>query len=336
MSKALITGGAGFIGLHLARRLTETGETVDIADNFARGARDDALAEVAARDGVRVLDCDLLTAGATGATGAADDLDADYDVIYHCAARLGVKAVSEAPFAVLRDNVAMTEAALDLARRQTALRRFVFASTSEVYGGSEARLELPFPTPETAVLALPDLAQPRSSYMTSKIYGEALTMHAGVPYTIVRPHNIFGPRMGMAHVIPELLDRARGLAPDEPLQVYSVDHSRTFCYVSDAVEMIRLAAAAEAAENGTFNIGVETPEVRIGALAEMILEVVGKANPIAALPPTAGSPARRCPDTRRIRDATGYAPQTDLRDGVKRTYRWYQANVFAKPGAAAE
>ena len=99
-----------------------------------------------------------------------------------------------------------------LAAVSTAAARFeklfVFASTSEVYAGSLEHFGLPIPTPETAPLGLPDLGRPRTTYMLSKIYGEALCRHAGLPFTILRPHNLYGPRMGMAHVIPELHARA--------------------------------------------------------------------------------------------------------------------------------
>src|SRR5260370_36313409 len=96
---------------------------------------------------------------------------------------------------------------IGFARSETELRRLVFPSTSEVYAGTLQYFGMPFPTPETTPLAITDLAQPRASYMLSKIYGEALCQHAGVPFTIVRPHNVYGRRMRMAHAVPERLNR---------------------------------------------------------------------------------------------------------------------------------
>ena len=128
--------------------------------------------------------------------------------------------------------------------------------------------------PRTA-LSLPDLSRPRTSYMLSKIYGEAMCRQAGVPVTIIRPHNIYGPRMGMAHVIPELLNRAR-MCSDGRLEVYSVDHRRTFCYVEDAVETIVRAVRSPRCEGETLNVGTQFPEISIGELAERIVEVVGR------------------------------------------------------------
>ena len=89
-------------------------------------------------------------------------------------------------------------------KRQENLERLIFTSTSEVYAGTLKYFSLKIPTPENTPLALTELSENRTSYMLSKIYGEALCLHSGLPVTIVRPHNFYGPRMGLSHVIPEL------------------------------------------------------------------------------------------------------------------------------------
>ena len=329
MKKALIAGGAGFIGLHLGRRLVEEGFQVDLVDDFSRGVEDHALASLVSSRAVRVLRRDLSRAD------ALDDADRDYDLIVHLAAIVGVGHVLERPYAVLRDNVVTLLPSLACALRQRSLGRFVFASTSEVYAGTLERATLPIPTPEDALLVLPDLSRPRTSYMLSKLYGEALCHHAGVPFTIVRPHNVYGPRMGLAHVIPELLQRAHDAPDGGRLEVFSVDHRRTFCYVDDAVEMIRRAAESPACDGETLNVGRQAPEVTIGELAELVVQVVGKRLEIVPRPATAGSPARRCPDMSRTFALTGYEAQTDLERGVARTYGWYASHVFSPSAAAA-
>jgi nucleoside-diphosphate-sugar epimerase len=203
----------------------------------------------------------------------------------------------------------------------------VFASTSEVYAGTLFHFGLSFPTPESTPLAIPELGQARTSYMLSKLYGEALCHHAAVPYTIVRPHNVYGPRMGVAHVVPELLERAHSAVGGE-LEVYSPEHRRTFCYVTDAIELIRRAAEEPACEGETLNVGVEDPELTIRELAQLILQVVGKQLKLVAGPETPGSPARRVPDMGRARRLVAFEPSVAVRDGVERTYAWYRANVF--------
>jgi UDP-glucose 4-epimerase len=236
---------------------------------------------------------------------------------------------------VLRDNVTMLVRALDCARDQAQLKRFVFPSTSEVYAGTLEHFGLPLPTPESTPLALPDLRRPRTAYMLSKIYGEALCEHAGVPFTILRPHNVYGPRMGLSHVVPELMERAHDARDNEVLEVFSIDHRRTFCYVDDAIALLTAAAVAPECDGETLNLGSEGPEITIGELAAMITDVVGKPLRIVGGPETEGSPLRRFPDMRRTIALTGYRPRVALREGVERTYAWYRGNVFGGRGVYA-
>jgi UDP-glucuronate decarboxylase len=319
--KALVTGGAGFVGSHLVARLVEMGVHVDLVDDFSRGARDDIVTSLERTGSVRLLELDLRQPGALD--GASDD----YDYVIHLAAIVGVANVVGRPYAVLRDNVSMTDSALSLAQRQRQLKRFLFASTSEVYAGTLEHFTLPVPTPESVPIALPDLERPRTTYMLSKLYGEAMCHHAHIPFTIVRPHNVYGPRMGLAHVIPELLQRAHA-ATDGRLNVFSINHSRTFCYVDDAVAMIIRALESPQCDGQILNIGTEAPEVTIGEVAALIVDVVGKELEIVAGPATPGSPQRRCPDVSRTAALTGYRSRVSLEDGVRRTYEAYRAHVF--------
>lgn len=321
MSRVLITGGAGFIGLHLARRLLAQGREVDLLDNFSRGARDADLEALAAQPGVRLIAADLLSSDTAR-------LDSDYALIFHFAAIIGVANVEERPLAVLRDNQRMMFAALDLAAKQRALSRFIFTSTSEVYAGTLEHFNLPVPTPESSPLTVTDLARKRSTYMLSKIYGEALCHHSGLPFTILRPHNVYGPRMGMAHVIPELLAKATRTPDGGVLPVYSVDQTRTFCFIDDAVEMIARAAVAKDCVNEALNIGASAPEVTIGDVARQIIATVGRKLTIDPRPAPPGSPARRCPDMSKTTRLTGFEAQVALADGIARTHVWYRDRGF--------
>jgi nucleoside-diphosphate-sugar epimerase len=325
----MITGGAGFIGYHLARHLVDSGWRVDLVDSFARGAEDQALAEVAAMTDVRLLERDLTD------RGALVDLDDDYTHVFHLAAIVGVSHVMNRPYEVLRDNAAMLTQAIEFARTQPRLERFLFASTSEVYAGTLRRDGGPIPTPEDVPLTLPDLAHARTCYLLSKIYGEATCHHAAIPFTIFRPHNVYGPRMGLSHVVPELLERAHAAPDGGTLEVYSVDHQRTFCYVEDAVAILARAAEAPGCEGETLNVGSEAPEVAIGELARMLVGIVGKSLEIAPGPDTPGSPQRRCPDMAKTTRLTGYRAAVDLETGIRRTYEWYRAHVFDQNRAVA-
>jgi nucleoside-diphosphate-sugar epimerase len=239
-----------------------------------------------------------------------------------------VGRVVRQPLAVLADSVAMLERVIAAARRQRALERLVFMSTSEVYAGTLDLGELPFPTPESVPLAITRPEQPRTAYMLSKLYGEAMCRHADVPVSILRPHNVYGPRMGLSHVIPELLQRAHAAADGDELSVASIDHRRTFCYVDTAVELMRRIAAEPACGGETLNVGVGAPEVSIRELGGLIAEAVGKRLEIVPRPTTAGSPPRRCPDMTKTHGLVGRPPEVDLPTGIRLTYDWYRRNAF--------
>jgi nucleoside-diphosphate-sugar epimerase len=328
--RALITGGAGFIGVHLARRLLAERARVDLVDDFSRGRRDPDLAALSQDAAVRCIERDVLV------PGSLDDLPADYHLVFHLAAIVGVANVTRQPLEVLRRNLEMLLAVQSLAARQRRLQRLVFASTSEVHAGSASHLGLLVPTPEDAPVVLPDLAQSRATYLLSKLYGEALCYHAGLPFTIIRPYNIYGPRMGMAHVIPELLQRAERTREGGTMTVYSMSHRRAFCYVSDAVELIVRLALAEDAVGAAFNVGNQAEELAVGQLAALVMSTVGRQLTLEPGPDTPGSPARRCPDMSRTSTVTGYLAGVSLPVGLRKTYDWYRDHVFRPAGVAVQ
>jgi UDP-glucose 4-epimerase len=330
--KVLITGGAGFIGGHLARTLVAANWRVDILENFQRAVEDEFLGQMLESPGVRLLRADLTDAK------ICSELDDDYDIIFHLSAIIGVRHVLENAFAVLADNVQMTANALGIARRQKNLVRFMFASTSEVTAGSLIHLgdDYPIPTPETVPLTLTALDHPRTSYMLSKIYSEAMCHQSGLSFTIFRPHNVYGPRMGMAHVVPEMLKRAYGRSEGHRFEVPSTEHRRAFCYYEDAIEMLIRLMQTSGAEGNTYNIGNQENEISIGELAKIITSVVGRDIEITPLPATPGSPSRRCPDMSNTVKTIGFSPRVGIEDGISRTFKWYRQNVFSGQGLTAQ
>jgi UDP-glucose 4-epimerase len=320
--RALVTGGLGFVGYHLSARLLADGFEVYAFDDCRRGTVDAAVEALMSDRRYR------LVAGDAGKPECLHALGSGFTHVFHLAAIVGVQNVLGQPYSVLRDNVGSLMNVLDWGRQQRDLRRVVFPSTSEVYAGTLECFEMPVPTAESTPLTIADPGRPRTAYMLSKIYGEALCLHAGLPFTIVRPHNVYGPRMGMAHVIPELLQRAHDAPPGGRLVVFSPRHTRTFCYIDDAVEIMLRLALSPAGIGGTFNVGAAAGETTIAALADIVVKAVGKRLVIQSGPVTEGSPERRRPDVSRATSAVGYEALLPLEEGVRRTYDWYRTHIF--------
>jgi UDP-glucose 4-epimerase/UDP-glucuronate decarboxylase len=320
--RIIITGGAGFIGYHLALRLSqESGNEITLVDNFARGKLDEDLQSLVVMPNVELISADLTQ------LSSFDQLGRGYDEVYHLAAVIGVDNVLERPHEVVRVNAVTTLLLLDWFV-QSDSRKLLFSSTSEAYAWTQQFYELPIPTPEDVPLALTDLSNRRSSYAGSKIFGElAITQYCNVynlPFVIVRYHNVYGPRMGYAHVIPELHSRA--LDGQDPLVVFSADHSRAFCYVTDAVEATIKAMREPAADGRTINIGNDQEEVTIGQLAKKVLETAQINAGIARQQAENDPIVRRCPDISRARRLLDYEPHTMLDEGLDLTLNWYTSH----------
>lgn len=328
--RLLITGGAGFIGFHLANYLVKKGYHVCLADNHARGIVDNDLERLVVRTEVTFFNVDLLDSVAVISLGK------NYDAIFHLGAIIGVKNVLENPFNVLVDNTRMLENVMQLARKQLNLTRFLFASTSEVYAGTLKHFNLTIPTSENVALTVTDLDHPRTSYMLSKIMGEAIVQHSGLPFVIFRPHNVYGPRMGMAHVIPEQLKKAFKANAGDQLDVYSTEHTRAFCYIDDAVRMLYKMLILDGCIRRTLNLGTEAPEITVRQVVDACISVTGKSLGIRALESAVGSPARRAPDMSLTRKLLNYEARVGLDEGITRTWDWYRKHVFESGGPSAE
>ncbi|NUP15712.1 MAG: NAD-dependent epimerase/dehydratase family protein [Streptomyces sp.] len=310
--KALILGGAGFIGLHLTRRLLGEGYSVTIVDDFSRGRNDPALASV----GADVLHADLTD------PSCFRDIPHGWDQIYMLAAVVGVRNVDKDPARAIRINTLALLNTLDWIRPG---ERLFFASTSEVYAGGVSVGIVPVPTAESVPLTVDDITAPRYAYGTSKLLGEAAVIHTGrakeIPYVIGRFHNVYGPRMGAAHVIPEVALRA--LRHEDPFTVFGADQSRAFCHVDDAVEAVYRLMAEGLGDGRIVHIGNDTEETNIADLVKLILRITGHNPALEYRPAPANSVARRCPDLTLLRSLTGFVPTVSLDDGVRHTVDWY-------------
>jgi nucleoside-diphosphate-sugar epimerase len=319
----LLLGGAGFIGLHLARRLLDDGHAVTLVDDFSRGRRDHDLAALSEHPSCAIVSADLTAADAWA------ELRHGWDQIYLLAAVVGVRNVERDPARVVRVNTLTVLHLLDWVNADDGT--IFFASTSEVYAGGVDAGIVPVPTGENVPIMIADVRAPRFAYATSKLLGEVALLHSArakqVKVVVGRFHNVYGPRMGADHVIPEMLLRAMG--DENPFTVWGADQSRAFCYVDDAVEaMLRLMSTPEAIGE-IVHIGDDTEPARIADLAALVLDACDKRPTITSKPAPPGSVANRCPDLTKLRVLTGYEPKVPLAEGIQRTLGWYRASAWS-------
>ena len=319
MSKILITGGAGFIGYFIAEKLSKNLENhITIVDNLLRGRFDEEFQNLIKKENVTFVNGDLTN------PRIFFDLDHDYDYIYHLVAVIGVKNVMNNPDKVLSVNAVSTLNVFEFAKTITNLKRILFSSTSEIYAGTLKHYGIDIPTSENVNLAIDDISSNRTTYALSKMFGESVCFNYGkkydIPFTIVRYHNIYGPRMGFAHVIPELFIKIK---ENDKIDLPSPTHSRAFCYIDDAVEMTIKSCESEKTKSEILHIGNSDNEIKMYDLVGIISKVMGKKVTINKLPNTTGSPKRRCPDTTKINNLLKLNIKTNLSVGIKKTFKWY-------------
>ena len=313
--RAIVTGGTGFIGSYLVRRLVNEGWDVGVVDTMVRG---DAgrLAEVA--DDIELFSCDVrdedsLVKAFKGA-----------DVVMHLAAINGTENFYKHPELVLDVGIRGALAVVN-AGRTAGVPDLVAASSAEVY-----QTPAVVPTPETIPLTLPDSLNPRYSYGGSKIATELICFNYAQSHyrsvQVFRPHNVYGPNMGRKHVIPQFIlraaaeyDAARGLAVPFPIQGDGSE-TRAFCFVDDIVEGI-LTLYAHGGHREVYHIG-NNEEVTIRDLAERVGKLAGVELDIQPGDAPEGGTPRRCPDITKMR-ALGYRPAVGLDEGLERTVAWY-------------
>ena len=148
-----------------------------------------------------------------------------------------------------------------------------------------------------------------------------------LPYTIVRPHNFYGPRMGLSHVIPELLKKVY-LSKNKKIDVYSPHHKRNFCYIDDGLDLILSLISKKKSLNNTYNIGNKSKDITIEKLSKIIIYISRKNLKIRKKRDIFNSPLRRWPDISKALRITSYKFKYDLEQGLLKTYEWYKSNIF--------
>ncbi len=319
MTHALITGGAGFIGSHLAERLLADGQQVTIMDNLSTGQfRNIVHLEGNPRFRYAIEDIRNIH--------VLDRLASECDVIYHLAAAVGVEKIISAPIETIEVNIGGTEVVLQTARRYR--KKVLIASTSEIYGKG-----VRFPFHEDDDRLMGPTTRSRWSYAASKAIDEflALAYHkeVGLPVVIMRFFNTVGPRQtgqyGM--VLPRFV---RWALAGAPLEVYGDgQQSRCFCNVRDVVTAMVDLAAAPQAVGQVFNIGSQE-EITIGELAERVRQRTGSRSEVRYVPYDQAYEAgfedfrRRVPSLEKIRAAIEWSPTIPLDQTIDEIVAYYR------------
>lgn len=323
--RVLVTGGAGFIGSHLVDALRARGQEVCVLDDLSVG-RVASISHHLSPDGIRFV-CDSVLN-----ESCVDHLVSEVDLVYHLAAAVGVRHIVRDPLSAILTNVRGTENVLTSAARHW--RRVVIASSSEIYGRSHGG-----PLAEDADRVLGPTTVTRWSYSASKAIDEHLAWayhDKGVPVTVVRYFNSYGPRMnedGYGSVVANFIRQA---LCREPITVHRDGRqTRSFTYVTDIVAGTLVAGERAQAVGEALNIG-NPVETSILDLARLIKDLAGSASPIVHVPyedcygQRHEDTPRRCPDITRAATLLGFRPEVPLREGIEQTIDWCRVHYQLK------
>jgi UDP-glucose 4-epimerase len=323
--RALVTGGAGFIGSHLMERLLKDGHEVAAIDNLSTGSLKN-IENFKEHSRFEFVMGDIRDAGLMKL------LVEHSDIIFHLAAAVGVKLIAKDPVHTIETNIGGTEIVLDVANKFG--KKILIASSSEVYGKSEA---VPFHEDDDIVLGSTSFS--RWAYACSKAIDEflGLAFHQqyGLGVVIARFFNTVGPRQtgqyGM--VVPRFIQRALN---DEPILIYGTGRqTRCFCYVADLVEAVINLMNCEHAAGKVYNIG-SSEEISIEELADKIIEMTGSKSQKQFVPYEVayGRPIedmmRRVPSLERIKETIGWESKTSLDGALQAITESLKQNPYSK------
>ena len=321
--KYLVTGGSGFIGSALVKRLLNEGHSVRVFDNNSRGnlrRLDDILDKIEFVEG-DIRDYDQVNQACKGV-----------DSICHLAFVNGTKFFYELPELVLEVGIKGMMNILD-ACKENNITDLILASSSEVYQSPQQ-----VPTPEEVPLIVPDLLNPRYSYGGAKLITELLAINYGrnnfERVVIFRPHNVYGPDMGWEHVIPEFLLKMDNLAGNQPKEKIDFNiqgtgnETRAFIYIDDFTEgLMKIIDKGE--HLNVYHIGT-SDEIPLSQLAQTVARIFNVEINLIPGALAEGGTLRRCPDIKKLR-GLGFNHEISLENGLQISKDWYTENKHLKP-----
>ncbi len=325
--KALILGGAGFIGTYISQYLVRNRDyDITIADKeFSRDL--DFYFDREEQRNIKFIRDDFEN------PAAYKKLDRDYDYVYMLASIVGVNPTLEYPEKVIRTNTNLILNTLDWLEN-TSVKKLLFSSSSECYAGTTEHFDYAIPTDENVPLCIDDVKHPRFTYAITKILGESAFLNfskkRNFESTIVRYQNAFGPDMGFKHAIPHIIERfCKG---ESPYRIYGNKQTRAFCYVSDAAEGTVLAMESKNSNGEIYHIG-SMDEISMETLTRFIGDTFCYHGDYISEPTYPGSVSRRCPDISKAEKELDYKPKVNWQEGLLKTIEWYK--IYFESGKSA-
>lgn len=323
MSRILVTGAGGFIGYHLVNYLKDVNNHIVCVDNFSRIPKDYEISLLQNRDNIEwieasVEDINLLSIS-----------NEPFDYIFHLATLNGTDNFYSKPFQVIKSVVLPTIHLLEeLSKQQTLPKCFFLASTSEVYASMTEMGLSSVPTPESTPIGVDNITNLRWSYAAGKIAAESALISAArelnLNWVIGRYHNVYGPRMGDKHFIPDFITRVK----KQEYFLYGAEQTRSFTFISDAIDQTVRIVNNPHSVNQIINIGSDN-EVQIRVVADIILRLLKIEKKIMKeFPAPLGSVNRRVPQLDLVREIIGQLNHVPLEEGLRQTIRWYENHVF--------
>ncbi len=319
-STLLLTGGAGFIGTALTRRLLEHDNRVRVFDNLRRNA----LAEAGLDRDPRVE----LVVGDVRDAAALRKATEGAQYVVHMASIAGVDTVLKNPVLTMEISLEGTMNALRASLEVPGIKRFVDFSTSEVFGSYAFRVR------EADVTSLGAVGGARWTYAVSKLATEHLAHNYwkqhGLPTCSIRPFNIFGPGQVGEGAIHAFVVRA---LEGKPIVIHNEgDQIRSWCYIDDIVDAIMLALTRDEAVGQAFNVGNPRSTITIYQLARLVVQLCGSKSPIEFVPWDFPDVELRIPDVKKAEKLLGFRAGIDLEDGLARTIAWYRQKLGKAKG----
>ena len=317
--KVLVTGGAGFLGSALVKRLVGLDHKVVVLDNGYRGnvrRLDSVFSKIQYLEG-DIREKETVINAAIGCKS-----------IFHLAFINGTKYFYEKPELVLDVGVRGALNSIEAAKKHD-INTYVLASSSEVY-----QQPVTIPTKENERAIIPDVLNPRFSYAGAKLISELLTVnnlrHKDIRDIIFRPHNIFGPDMGNEHVIPEIVNKLRIASENWRLKHAEIEiqgsgeETRAFCFVEDAIDQL-LTLYHRGLKGEIYHIGIDN-EITIKSLVLKIGRILDIEVSLKKSNLKSGGTTRRCPDISKIQ-SLGYEKEDNFLEGLETTVSWYKSTL---------